>query len=194
MEEIMHKHIKINQIHSGPRGWTKKLIQIHGEQAVYTYWRDHGNRKTAEHFGVSPWTISHCANKFGWTKPMENVPHILKGVARGNINPIDYRHLEFPEVYVYPVSATKAAIQREAYALLKKGTFIGWCMKNWGSTECARIFGWIRGDKKLDSTESYQDLVKAMKAHTTKLFDSLDFEMVDEAYKQYLKDTKRNQG
>ncbi len=31
------KHTKINQIHTGPRGWTKKLLQINGEDAVRQY-------------------------------------------------------------------------------------------------------------------------------------------------------------
>lgn len=125
---------------------------------------------------------------------MERVPHILIGVARGNINPIDYSNLEFPKVFVYPVSFTEVAIQRKAYALLRKGTFIGWCMQNWGSSECTRIFTWIRGDKTMDWAETIDDLKKAMREHESWGFRPIDFRIVDTAHQQFLAENSSDQG
>ncbi|MEO9476230.1 MAG: hypothetical protein ABJR05_14580 [Balneola sp.] len=56
---------------------------------------------------------------------MENVPHVLLGVARGNIHPGKYPHLEFQVLHPSSFGPTKNDYQRHAYYLMKKGTFVG---------------------------------------------------------------------
>lgn len=99
-------------------------MENHGEDKVREYWVEHGNRKTAKHFGVPPATIDHCKIKFRWKRPMENAPHILKGIARGKAKPSDYPHLDFKVPKSLSV-LQKNDIKKHAYYLLKKGTFIG---------------------------------------------------------------------
>ncbi len=187
----MKKPIKINQIHSGPRGWTKKLIETHGEQAVYDYWYLHGNRKSAEFWGVSPWTISHCVRKFGWMRPMEKVPPILWGVARGKAHPHQYPHLTFTVPNSTHWKPPQEDIQRHAYYLIKKRTFIGFCTLNQGYTYCDNIYRWFEGDPKMDWVESYEDLIKAMKDDKSGYFEPRHFQKVETVYKHY---TERTSG
>lgn len=187
----MTKHIKINDIYSGPRGWTKKLMEIHGEKKVREYWIDHGNRKAAEYFGVSPWTISHCVRKFQWTRPMENAPHILLGVARGKKDPSDYPHLEFKVPKTAMLVPQENEIQKHAYYLLKRGTFIGWCLLNSGFTYCNDIYMWLRGDPTMDWVESYEDQIQAMKEAKSRDFEPRHFNKVDTVYQYY---TQRDDG
>lgn len=101
-------------------------MEVHGEQKVREYWKEHGNRKTAEHFGVSPWTITHCRKKYMWTRPLEKATNILIAVARGNAHPKDYPYLEFKVTNSKMLVPQAEDIQRQAYYLMKKGTtFIG---------------------------------------------------------------------
>lgn len=182
----MKKHpIQIKKIHSGKRGWTKKLIETHGEQTVYDYWYVHGNRKSAEYFGVSPWTISHCVRKYWWTRPMENAPHILWGVARGKKPPSAYPHLTFEVPKTMRMSPHQDEIQRHAYYLLKKDTFIGWCMLNSGFTYCNDIYLWMRGDKKMDWVETYEDQIKAMQDDRSGYFEPRHYNKVKTVYTYY---------
>lgn len=184
----MQKHpIQVNKIHAGPRGWSKKLIEIHGEQAVYNYWYTHGNRKTAEYFGVTPWVISHCVRKYLWTRPLENATNILWGIARGTITPKQYPHLTFTLPGNFFGPSNDEAVQRFAYYLLKKETFIGWCLLNSWHTYCNSIFMWMRGDKKMDWVESYDDLIQAMKEDKSGYFTPRHFNKVDQVYTYYLK-------
>lgn len=181
----MKQHIKINEIHSGPRGWKSKLMEIHGEQKVREYWKEHGNRKTARHFGVPVSTIDHCKVLYRWKRPLENVPQVLKGVARGNIHPKKYPHLEFKVPNSSSFSPVKDEIQRHAYYLMKKGTFIGWCIINDGYTYCHEIYMWLRGDPKMDWVESYEDQIQAMKEDKSGYFEPRHFDKVETVYKYY---------
>ena len=117
---------------------------------------------------------------------MEKAPHILMGVARGKLHPIDYKHLEFPKIIIYPVSATNAAIQKQAYLMRKAETFIGWCIRHTQDhSECWKIYGWIRGDQHLDGAESAEELKKAMKKHPEKWFNSEHYNLIDRIHDVY---------
>jgi hypothetical protein len=73
---------------------------------------------------------------------MEKAHNILWGVARGKTNPKKYPYLTFnvPDGYFGPCNSNRT-IPRYAYYLLKKGTFIGWCMLNSQYTYCGEVFG-----------------------------------------------------
>lgn len=111
---------------------------------------------------------------------MEHVPHVLLGVARGNRHPDKYPYLTFNAP-----SPRKTDIQRHAYYLMKKGTFIGWCLLNDGFTYCHDIFMWIKGDPKMDWVESYKDLIQAMKDDKSGYFEPRHFKKVDTVYAYY---------
>lgn len=175
-------------LQSGKKGWINKLIDTHGEQEVFDYWYNHGNRQTAYYFGVSPGVITHCVNRYSWKRPMEKTPNILWGVARGKTNPKKYPYLTFkvPDG-CFGQSNSDRTIPRYAYYLLKKDTFIGWCMLNSGYTYCDNIFGWIWGGKKMDWVETYEDLIKAMKDDKSGYFEPRHFRKVTHLYDAYLK-------
>lgn len=178
-------HTKINQVHSGPRGWTKKLLEIHGEQKVKSYWKEHGNRKTARHFGVPVSTIDHLKVSNNWKRPMEKVPHILWGIARGNSHPSEFSHLTFQVSKDSSHIADKDEIQRHAYYLIKRGTFIGWCLLNHDYTLCHKIYIRFRGDARTDWIESYEDLIEGMKSHGLIKFEQRHFNEVATLHKYY---------
>lgn len=75
-----------------------------------------------------------------WTRPLEKAPNILIAVARGNAHPKDYPHLEFKVPKSAMLVPQANDIQKHAYYLLKKGTFIGWCLLNSGYTYCNDIY------------------------------------------------------
>lgn len=117
---------------------------------------------------------------------MENAPHILKGVARGNLDPKGYPHLEFKVTNSKMLVPQAEDIQRHAYYLMKKGTFIGWCLLNRWHTYCSNIYRWFEGDPKMDWVESYQDLINAMKQDKSGYFQPRHFSKVDQVYKSYI--------
>lgn len=116
---------------------------------------------------------------------MEHVPHILLGVARGNRHPSKYPHLEFTVPKQEKKGNRKDYIQRHAYYLMKKGTFIGWCILNDGHMYCRDIYMWLRGNKKMDWLESYADLIQAMKEDKSGYFLPRDFDKVETVYEYY---------
>lgn len=178
---------KINKTYSGPRGWTKKLLENNGEKTVRSYWIENGSRKTAYYFGVPVSTIDHCKITHQWTRPMELVPGTLLGVARGNRHPRKYPHLEFTVPKHWQKGDQKAYNQRYAYYLMKKDTFIGFCILNDGYTYCHDIYMWIRGDKKMDWVETYDDLIQAMKQDKSGYFEPRHFDKVDTVFGYYSK-------
>lgn len=83
------------------------------------------------------------------------------------------------------LGADKDKIQRHAYYLLKKGTFIGWCLLNIGFPLCRKIYIWFRGNYRMDWIETYEDLIKAMKSHQLIKFEQPHFEEVATLYQYY---------
>jgi|GEM_PF-7084820 len=124
---------------------------------------------------------------------MEYTPHILLGVARGKKKLSAYPHLTFEVTKTTHMSPLQVEIQRHAYYLLKKGTFIGWCMQK-GYTYCTSIYLWIRGDKTMDTAESYEDLIRVMKDHKSGYFEPRHFARVDHVYKMYQEEINDDQG
>ncbi len=122
---------------------------------------------------------------------MELAPHILLGVARGKTRPKDYPHLEFKVANSTMLVPQDEDIQRHAYYMMKKGTFIGWCLLNNGYTYCDNIYRWFEGDPKMDWVESYEDLIKAMKDDKSGYFLLRHFNKVETVYKHY---TERTSG
>lgn len=181
----MKTDLKINEIHSGPRGWTKKLLNVYGEDVVRDYWIEHGNRETAWHFGVPVSTIDYLKRKYRWKRPMANAPHILLGVARGNKDPWDYPHLELKVTKSTLMVPNNDDIQWEAYYQLKKGTFIGWCLLNTGYTYCNDIYLWMQGTPELDWVETKDELIQAMRQYRFSTFEPRHYRKVEDVYTHY---------
>ncbi|WP_409029399.1 hypothetical protein [Gracilimonas sediminicola] len=159
---------------------------MYTKEEIYSHWCEKGTKKTAIYFGVPEPTISYCVKKFNWTRPLEYCPNILKAVARGESHPWKYPRLEF-EIPDDPLFFQESErIQLHAYRLWKKGTFIGWCLQHLDVSYCSDIYLWIKGNKKMDWVESYEDLIKAMKMTSSHNFEPRHFDkvkLVNEAYR-----------
>ncbi len=60
-------------------------------------------------------------------------------------------------------------------------------MLNAGHTYCNSIFMWIKGDKKMDWVESYEDLIQAMHEDKSGYFTPRHYNKVDQIHTSYLK-------
>ena len=72
-----------------------KLIEKHGLQAIRKIWTQKGMYQAAGELGASPYVIRYLAHKYGWTRPAERAPIILKGVKAGNVPASYYKGLDF---------------------------------------------------------------------------------------------------
>jgi hypothetical protein len=61
-------------------------------------------------------------------------------VARGNAKPGSYPHLTFEVPKYFREQYRSDYIRRYAYYLLKKGTFVGWCLHDTGYTYATSVF------------------------------------------------------
>lgn len=116
---------------------------------------------------------------------MEKVPQILWGVARGNVHPKNYPHLEFEVPTKDGALASDTDNQKHAYCLLKEGTFIGWCLLNNSNKYCNHIYMWFKGIRKRDWVESYEDLIQAMNGDPSGYFNPQHYKNIEILYKKY---------
>ena len=95
LKSKMNQKPKIYQIHSGKRGWSKKLLQTYGYYTVFNTWYEKGTYRTAKEFGVTPWVINYIAIREGWRRPEWLAPSISKGVQRGRMKAENYKTIRF---------------------------------------------------------------------------------------------------
>ena len=77
---------------------TYRLIQEHGLETIHKIWIKTGMYRTGYELGTSPYIIRYMAQKYGWKRPAELVPVLLKGVQAGNMPADHYKTLDFSNI------------------------------------------------------------------------------------------------
>jgi hypothetical protein len=75
-----------------------KLIEKHGIEALEELWKTHGMCESARILETSKWVVRHLAVKYGWKRPAEKVPHLVKAVKAGRADASTYKHLDWSNV------------------------------------------------------------------------------------------------
>lgn len=90
------KNIKIwDHVEDGSHSWTKTLLEHYDKQEIFETWYQNGIYECARIYGTTPWSISYLAQRENWKRPATKAPAIYKGVLRGNLDPDDFKTLDF---------------------------------------------------------------------------------------------------